>query len=95
MQQGRRSLADILTRPVRLSPEAAVAIVRELCRVPADTLMPVDPEAAWVAPEHVWLYSDGKVRLSPGLVPVIGDLGALLELLLLLGRRQDEVSVGP
>ena len=57
--------------------------------------MPVEPEAARVAPEHVWLYSDGNVRLSPGVVPVIGDLGALLELLLLLGRRQDDVAVGP
>jgi hypothetical protein len=54
--------------------------------------VPVDApvaETGPLTPEQVWLDREGNLRLSPGVVPGVGDLGALLELLLLDSRPAD------
>jgi hypothetical protein len=93
MSQGRRSLAEILLLSVQLNPEAATAIVRQLCGwMPIDA---VDAAPARLAPEHVWLDRGGNVHLSPGVMPGVGDLGALLEGLLTAGRRHEGARIPP
>jgi Tol biopolymer transport system component len=91
--QGCRSLAEILTVSIPLSAEEATAIVRQLCGE-----MPFGPgegATARLAPEYVWLDRGGNVSLSPGVVPGVGDLRALLERLLTAVRRHDDARIPP
>ena len=70
------SLAEILSTSVPLGVHEVSALVRLICdTTPAQ---PVESERVPLAPEHVWIESDGSVHLSPGVVPTLREVGAFL-----------------
>jgi WD40-like Beta Propeller Repeat len=94
MGSGRRlSLAELLRGSVPLSAQDAVALVRQLCRPILTDI--VELRAARLGAEHVWLDPTGTVHLSPGVVPSVRDLGALLEEMLGEVRRAGPGRIPP
>ena len=66
----------------------AVALIVQLARSPQMGR----PIAARLDASHVWLHGDGAVTLTPGLLPRLSEVAALLETLL---SRVDESAPLP
>jgi hypothetical protein len=79
----RISLDQLLSVPIPLTAEDAVAVITQLARSPQTGR----PTGARLAAEHVWLEPDGAVRLAPGLLPSRAEVGALLQQLLSVIQR--------
>jgi hypothetical protein len=71
-------LADLLSTPSTLTVDDAVALIVQLARSP-QTGRPI---GARLDPTHVWLHADGSVTLSPGVLPPLWEVAALLDTLL-------------
>ncbi len=74
----RISLEQLLSVPVPLTVEDAVAVIAQLARSPQTGR----PTGARLSLAHVWLERDGAVRIAPGILPTRAEVGALLQLLL-------------
>ena len=70
----RVSLADLLRTTIEPTAGDAVAIIVQLAQSP-QTGRPI---RARLDASHVWLYADGTVTLSPGLLPPLQEVAALL-----------------
>jgi hypothetical protein len=70
----RTRLADLLNVQTLATPAEAVALIVQLARSP-QTGRPI---GARLDPTHVWLHDDGSVTLSPGLLPPLSEVAALL-----------------
>ncbi|HEX2444038.1 MAG TPA: hypothetical protein VHJ77_08840 [Vicinamibacterales bacterium] len=89
----RVSLAQLLSDGAVLDPRDAAAIV-SLLGSAARHGQPADSARA-VTPGNVWLDSEGTVEVLPPGGLSAGNLGTLLEILLLAQRRQGGVRVPP
>ena len=74
----RISLADLLSTTIEPTVGDAVAIIVQLAQSP-QTGRPI---RARLDASHVWLHADGTVTLSPGLLPPLQEVAALLGTLL-------------
>jgi hypothetical protein len=72
----------VLGTPVVLTPPDAVAVIVQLAQSPQTGR----PLAVRLDASHVWLERAGTVTLSPGLLPPLGDVAALLDQLLRRGQ---------
>ena len=70
------SLAEILSTSVPLGVHEISALVRLICDT--TSAQPLESERVPLAPDRVWIKSDGSVHLSPGVVPTLRETGALL-----------------
>ena len=70
----RVSLADLLRTTIEPTAGDAVAIIVQLAQSP-QTGRPI---RARLDTSHVWLHADGTVTLSPGLLPPLQEVAALL-----------------
>jgi Tol biopolymer transport system component len=76
--QDRVSLADLLSTTMALTVADAVALIVQLARSP----LTGRPIRTRLDVSHVWLHDDGTVTLSPGLLPPLAEVAALLDTLL-------------
>jgi hypothetical protein len=74
----RVSLADLLSTSIVPTVRDAVALIVQLARSP-QTGRPIRTP---LDASHVWLHADGTVTLSPGLLPPLPEVAALLGTLL-------------
>ena len=72
--QDRVSLADLLSTPIVPTARDAVALIVQLAHSPQMGR----PIRARLDASHVWLHADGAVTLSPGLLPPLPEVAALL-----------------
>jgi catechol 2,3-dioxygenase-like lactoylglutathione lyase family enzyme len=72
--RARVSLAELLSTTITPTALDAVAVIVQLARSP-QTGRPI---RARLDASHVWLHADGAVTLSPGLLPPLPEVAALL-----------------
>src|SRR6187402_2980208 len=72
--RARVSLADLLSTPLAPTARDAVALIVQLAHSP-QTGRPIRTR---LDASHVWLHADGAVTLSPGLLPPLPEVAALL-----------------
>ena len=73
------SLAEILSTSVPLGVHEVSALIRLICGTTSS--LPLESERVPLAPDRVWIESDGSVHLSPGVAPTLRETGALLGIL--------------